>query len=153
MEHLTIKELKSREDILQGFPVMKQLRTHLNEEDYLELVLEAQEKEGYRMLALFDDADLVAVVGFQPMITLYYGRFIWVCDLVTDAAKRSFGYGEKLLAHVHEWARTNHYEAVALSSGLQRTDAHRFYEDKMKYDKASYVFKKTLENSNDHECK
>lgn len=124
---------------------MKQLRTHLNEDTYLELVYEAQEKEGYRMLALFDDAEIVAVVGFQQMITLYYGRFIWVCDLVTDVAKRSCGYGEKLLAHVHEWARTNHYETVALSSGLQRTDAHRFYEEKMNYEKVSYVFKNSLE--------
>ncbi|TFB12835.1 GNAT family N-acetyltransferase, partial [Filobacillus milosensis] len=32
----------------------------------------------------------------------------------------------------------------ALSSGLQRTDAHRFYEDRMDYDKVSYVFKSSL---------
>ncbi|HWO98810.1 MAG TPA: GNAT family N-acetyltransferase, partial [Bacillus sp. (in: firmicutes)] len=75
---------------------------------------------------------------------LYYGRFVWVCDLVTDSDKRSKGYGEKLLTYVHEWAKENNYESVALSSGLQRTDAHRFYEDKMKYDKVSYVFKASL---------
>jgi hypothetical protein len=45
---------------------------------------------------------------------------------------------------VHEWAKENNYESVVLSSGLQRTDAHRFYEDKMDYDKVSYVFKTSL---------
>jgi hypothetical protein len=73
---------------------MRQLRTHLDESSYLELVSDAQEKEGYKMFALFDGKDIVAVIGFQPMITLYYGRFIWACDLVTDANKRLEGYGQ-----------------------------------------------------------
>ena len=54
------------------------------------------------------------------------------------------GYGEKLLSYIHKWANENKYESVALSSGLQRTDAHRFYENKMGYDKVSYVFKASL---------
>ncbi|MDQ0340808.1 GNAT superfamily N-acetyltransferase [Caldalkalibacillus uzonensis] len=142
---LAIKELHTRNEIIEAYPVMKQLRAHLDESSYLELVIEAQEKEGYKMLALLDDDEIVAVVGFQPMITLYYGRFVWVCDLITDANKRSKGYGEKLLTYVHEWAKENNYESVALSSGLQRVDAHRFYEDKMNYEKVSYVFKTSLE--------
>ncbi len=144
MNTLIVKELKTQEEILHAFPVMKQLRTHLNEVTYLDLVKEAQEKEDYHMFALYDNGEIVAVVGFQPMITLYYGKYLWVCDLVTDSTKRSKGHGEKLLSHVHEWAKANHYETVALSSGLQRTEAHRFYEEKMNYDKASFVFKKSL---------
>lgn len=139
-----IKELTSRKEIIEAFPIMKQLRTQLDESTYLELVLEAQEIDRYRMLALFDTAKIVAVIGFKPMTTLYYGRFVWVCDLVTDTNIRSKGYGEKLLTYVHEWAKENKYESVALSSGLLRTDAHRFYEDKMNYDKVSYVFKTSL---------
>lgn len=140
----TIKEFKSDNEFLEAFPVMKQLRTHLNEASYLELCKEAREKEGYKLFALYDHDEIAAVIGMQPMITLYYGRFIWVCDLVTDENKRSCGYGEKLLSFAQEWAKENNYEAVALSSGLQRLDAHRFYEDKMGYDKVSYVFKRPL---------
>lgn len=140
----TIKQLQSQNEIIEAYPVMKQLRKHLDESTYLDLVLEAQEKDMYKMFALLEDNEIVAVTGFKPMITLYYGRFVWVCDLVTDANKRSKGYGEKLLTFVHEWAKENNYESVALSSGLQRTDAHRFYEDRMDYDKVSYVFKASL---------
>ena len=143
MTELIIK-LQTREEIVEAYPVMKQLRTHLDEESYLELVCEAQEKDLYQLLALKNDKEIVALIGFKPMITLYYGRFIWVCDLVTDETQRSSGYGEKLLAFVHKWAKENSYESVALSSGLQRADAHRFYEEKMDYDKVSYVFKKSL---------
>lgn len=139
------KELITKEEIMNGFPIMKQLRTHLDEETYLKLVLEAQEIEGYKQVALIDKDEFVAIVGFQPMITLYNGKFIWVCDLVTDGNRRSNGYGEILLSYVHKWAKENDYECVSLSSGLQRIDAHRFYEEKMNYDKVSYVFKKELE--------
>ena len=144
MNTLQVKELQSQQEILEAFPVMQQLRTHLDASSYLELVLDAQKNDSYKLFALLDDGEIVAVTGFKPMITLYYGRFIWVCDLVTDANKRSNGYGEKLLSYVHEWAKEHNYESVALSSGLQRTDAHRFYEERMNYEKASYVFKTSL---------
>ncbi|MCR2821059.1 GNAT family N-acetyltransferase [Lederbergia panacisoli] len=124
---------------------MKHLRAHLDEESYLRLILEAREKEDYKLIAHFDlNGDIVAVVGFMPMITLYYGHYICVCDLVTDPNVRSKGYGRKLLSYVHEWAKAKGYEKVALSSGLQRVDAHRFYEEKMAYDKVSYVFLKNV---------
>jgi GNAT superfamily N-acetyltransferase len=143
LDKITIHELQSQEEILKAFPVMNQLRTHLDEKAYLDLVTEAKEKDMYRLFALYDQGEIVAVTGFKPMITLYYGRFVWVCDLVTDKDKRSNGYGEKLLSYVHEWAEENGYANVALSSGLKRNEAHRFY-DKMGYDKVSYVFKKNL---------
>ncbi|MBP1916711.1 GNAT superfamily N-acetyltransferase [Lederbergia galactosidilyticus] len=144
MDAITISELQSQKEILEAFPVINQLRTHLDEKAYLDLVIEAKEKDMYRLFALYDQEEIVAVTGFKPMITLYYGRFVWVCDLVTDNNKRSNGYGDKLLSYVHEWAKENGYQSVALSSGLQRADAHRFYEGKMDYDKVSYVFKKNL---------
>ena len=139
MDTMIVKELESPKEMLEAFPVMNQLRTHLDEKTYLDLVIEAKEKDMYRLFALFDQGEIVAVIGFKPMITLYYGRFVWVCDLVTDQTKRSNGYGERLLSYVHEWAEDHEYRSVALSSGLQRTDAHRFYEEKMGYDKVSYV--------------
>ncbi|MFV8828948.1 GNAT family N-acetyltransferase [Alkalihalobacterium sp. APHAB7] len=144
LNSIQIKELSNETEWIEAFPVMSQLRSHLDQETYVELVSEATKKEKYKLAGLYDEGEVVAVIGFMPMITLYYGRFLWVCDLVTDQNKRSKGYGEKLLAYVEEWAKTNGFESVALSSGLQRTDAHRFYEEKMNYDKVSYVFKKNV---------
>ncbi|WP_202081176.1 GNAT family N-acetyltransferase [Caldalkalibacillus salinus] len=145
MSNVKVQELHTEGDIRAAFPIMKQLRTHLDEGTYLQLVQAAREEDQYRLFALYDSGDIVAVTGFKPMITLYYGRFVWVCDLVTDNTKRSKGYGETLLDFVHNWAKEHQYECVALSSGLQREDAHRFYEHKMGYAKASYVFRKVLE--------
>ncbi|WP_186578272.1 GNAT family N-acetyltransferase [Aquibacillus kalidii] len=121
---------------------MKQLRTHLNLADYLSLIKQSVHHNNYSLTALFYQDKMVALIGYLPMITLYNGKFIWVCDLITDSKARSKGYGELLLSHVEEEAKENGYDAISLSSGLQRTDAHRFYEQKMDYDKVSYVFLK-----------
>jgi len=139
---IKIKELKSEVEWKEAFPVMKQLRTHLDEKNYLQLVQEAKEKNQYKMAALYENEQIAAVTGFMPMVTLYNGSFIWVCDLITNANSRSKGYGAKLLSYVEEWSKKHGYNIVSLSSGLQRVDAHRFYEKKMEYDKVSYVFLK-----------
>ncbi|MCT2536865.1 GNAT family N-acetyltransferase [Aquibacillus koreensis] len=123
---------------------MKQLRTHFDECEFIQLVQEASEKEEYKLVALYENGKIVAVTGFMPMITLYNGRSTWVCDLITDSNNRSKGYGKLLLNYVEEWSKNHDYDVVSLSSGLQRLDAHRFYESKVDYDRVSYVFLKKL---------
>jgi len=136
--------LTKKEEWLEAFPVMKQLRTQLDLPSYLHLVEESINKENYQLVALYAEDKMVALCGFMPMITLYNGKFIWVCDLVTDASNRSNGFGMALLQFVEEWAKENGFPIVSLSSGLQRKDAHRFYEEKMDYDKVSFVFLKSM---------
>ncbi|MBB6453854.1 GNAT superfamily N-acetyltransferase [Salirhabdus euzebyi] len=147
MNNYFIQELVTEDEIKLAFPVVKQLRGHLDISTYVSLVMEAQIKEGYKLYALTLNEDkIVAAIGFMPMITLYNGRFVWVCDLVTDDQERSKGYGETLLSYVEEWAKENGFALVSLSSGLQRKDSHRFYEEKVGYSRVSYVFNKQIQN-------
>jgi Acetyltransferase (GNAT) family. len=142
-ESTHIKELLNREELIKAFPVMKQLRTNLDEDTYLKLI-EDMKKEGYRMFALYAGEEIAAVAGVIKLTNLYYGKHVWVNDLVTDKNKRSKKYGQTLLSFINEWAKGIDCEVVALSSGLQRVEAHKFYESKMGFDKTSYVFKKQL---------
>jgi GNAT superfamily N-acetyltransferase len=144
-EALAIRNLRTEEEWREAFAVMGQLRTHLDEEEYVALVRECKEKEQYQLAALEVDHSIKAVVGFQPMVTLYNGHFVWVCDLITDESERSKGYGKALLSYVHEWAKEIGVTQVSLSSGVQRKDAHRFYKEKMNYLQVSYVFTKKFE--------
>lgn len=140
-----IKELVSREELLSGYHVMRQLRPHLNEEKFVELVTEMMFTSGYKLFALYDDAVLVSLVGFSKHTNLYYGKHIWIYDLVTDASRRSRGYGRILMKFIFGWAKENDCECVALSSGVVREAAHRFYAKKFNMEKASYVFKKNID--------
>ncbi|WP_347860804.1 GNAT family N-acetyltransferase [Salimicrobium sp. PL1-032A] len=139
---MDIVELKTKKEITQAFAVVNELRTNLDLNKYLELVTEAMETDNYHMFAMMEEEEMVAIAGFKPMISLYYGRFVWVDDLVVTSEKRNNGYGEIMLHFVEQWAAQNKYDHVALSSGLEQTVSHKFYQEKMDYDKASYVFLK-----------
>lgn len=138
-----ITELTDSAQWIEAFPIMKQLRTDLTEETYLDL-LRDMSKDGYKLYAMYVEEEIVALAGLSWRVNFYNKRHIFIYDLVTDVSHRSFGYGEKLLKHIHDWANDNGAEYVALESGVQRTEAHRFYEEKLEYDKWCYSFRKTL---------
>lgn len=142
---MLIKELLSRNEIIDSYPLMKQLRTDLTEESYLNLINDMK-GQGYRLIALFnEDLKIISLVGFTILTNLYYLKHIWIYDLITDQLERSKGNGELLLRHIEQIARENECSCVALSSGLERIDAHRFYQNKLNYNKSSYVLKKVIE--------
>ncbi|ALC87841.1 acetyltransferase [Bacillus sp. FJAT-22090] len=138
-----IQELTYKEQWLEAFQVMKQLRTELTEDTYLEL-LQEMKKDGYTLYALYENNKIVSLAGFSWRTNFYNKRHIFIYDLVTDYQHRSFGYGEKLLNYLHNWAKENGAEYVALESGIQRNNAHRFYEEKLNYEKWCYSFRKSL---------
>ncbi len=138
-----IKELTTEKEWLEAFPVMRELRTHLNEASYLDL-LDKMREDGYRLFGLYDHGEMAAVAGIALRTNFYYGNHVFVYDLVTQSTERSKGYGKELLSYIHRFAEVNGCAIVALESGLFRVDAHRFYEVKMGYERFCYSFKKVL---------
>ena len=139
---IKIKEIKITEpELKQIFPIINQLRPHLNFEEYFKIV---KNMPAYQIFCLFKNEEVVSYIGFAKMLNLYYGNHIWVYDLVTDKTKQGQGYGKILLSYVEKYAKDNKLSCIALSSGLERTNAHKFYEKSMGYEKVSYVFKKKL---------
>ncbi len=141
---MKVVELHGRDDFARAWPVMRELRGHLSLERCLEL-LDVMVPDGYRLLSLQDDDGTIqALAGIRVATNLYYGRHVWVYELVTAPQARSLGHGRALLRHVEELAVAEGCETVALSSGLWRGDAHRFYEQHMGYDRAGYAFRKLV---------
>ncbi|ELZ09186.1 MULTISPECIES: GNAT family N-acetyltransferase [Natrialba] len=143
MAKTKVHELETEAEWLGAFPVMSQLRTHLNEDSYLDYLREMTD-DGYRLFAVSVDDEIVSLAGVGIQVNMYYGRHVWVYELVTDADHRSKGHGMKLLSFIEDWAEERNCELVALSSGLQREDAHRFYEERAGMERASYVYKQPL---------
>ena len=141
-EILKIREL-GIDELEQAYPVIHQLRTHLSLEEYISHV-KAMIPYGYQVVCLFEGDNVVTYAGFAEQLNMYYGNHIWVYDLVTDNEKQGNGYGKILLSHIERLAKDNSLSCVALSSGIQREDAHRFYEKGMGYNKTGYVFNKNM---------
>ena len=136
-----IRELPQAE-VAESYEVMRELRPHLRQEAYVARVDEMKAR-GYRLLALHKDGNIAALAGITFDLNLYWGRHLFVYDLVTAEAHRSRGYAKRLLTHIHELAKKENCERVALSSGLAREGAHRFYE-RESYERTGYTFVKRL---------
>lgn len=123
---MSIQLAESDFKILGCFPVISQLRPHLEEAKFLEQV-RYQMKEGYQLAFLEIEEQAVAVAGFRISTCLALGKFLYVDDLVVDELKRSQGYGKQLFQWLIEYAKNHRCEHLSLDSGVQRFGAHRFY--------------------------
>lgn len=140
---IEIQELTSQEEFREAYPVMHELRQRLSEEAYLSL-LEKMIPAGYRLFALRNSGKIVALAGIAILINFYNDRHVYVYDLITATEARSQGFGRRLLAFIESLARQENCRRIELSSGFDRSDAHRFYEQHMHYEKCSYLFRKQL---------
>ena len=115
------------EDIRACFPVMRELRPYLTEQEFLARV-RRQQSTGYQLAFLRAETGVVAVAGFRINESLSWGRYLYVDDLVTLAEQRSQGHGAALLRWLRDRAVSEGCHQFHLDSGVQRVDAHRFYE-------------------------
>lgn len=114
------------QEIARCFEVMRMLRPHLTEEEFLWRV-QRQQSAGYRLAYLNEDDEVRAVAGFRLLENLAWGRFLYVDDLVTREQDRSQGFGQRMLAWLTHRAEAEGCDQVHLDSGVQRFAAHRFY--------------------------
>lgn len=124
-----IRELQKdslREEIQRCFPVMHELRPHL-QEPLFEAQVREQMREGYRLGCLEVRGEVKALAGFRILTFLAWGKVLYIDDLVTASNDRRNGYAGKLLKWVLIQAKLAGCDQVHLDSGHQRHDAHRLY--------------------------
>jgi len=90
------------------------------------------------------------VVGFIGLIRgIAYeinGEYVRVAALATKQEFQNMGIGSKLLEEAENYARKINAETIVLNSGIQRIQAHEFYE-KRGYIKKGYSFRKNINKS------
>lgn len=121
-----IKEALTDAEVSATFPVMRQLRSHLAEDEYLETIRDMR-RSGYRLAAAAEDGKVRCVAGYRIVEFLAYGKFLYVDDLVSADDTRSEGHGKRMLDWLAGVAREEGCESLHLDSGVQRHRAHRFY--------------------------
>jgi GNAT superfamily N-acetyltransferase len=105
--------------------VHRQLRPHLPE------AYTARMKEvfatGAEMAVAVIAGEVAGITVFRVVEKTFSGRELYCDDLVTDEAKRSTGVGHALIAYMEKLGRERHCDTLALDSGTQRQQAHKFY--------------------------
>ena len=124
------------------YEVLSQLRVTLSFKEFDDLVYDMRHME-YKMIGLFERGVLVTFAGVAVQTNFYHKRHLYVYDFVTDKKYRSKGYGKEMMEYLKVYGKTAMCENIVLSSGLQREEAHRFYESEG-FRKKSFVFVKDL---------
>ena len=126
MSQYTIRVADAADDIARCFPVMAQLRPHLDQHTFVDRV-RRQQAEGFK-LAFLDEGGVVrAVAGYRIFEKLTVARQMYVDDLITEERQRSRGCGRALLDWLKAHARSAGCTELQLDSGVNRYSAHRFY--------------------------
>jgi len=140
---MEIVELRSAAERTEALPILRELYPSLDEGRYAALLAEMID-DGYRQFAVRNEAEeIVAVAGVAVHVNLYYGRHLYVYDLVVREDARSKGYGRLLMDHVEAIACHERCETAALACDLEREGALRLYE-RRGYQKPSYAMRKAL---------
>lgn len=125
-QSVTIKIAELDNEIAACFTVMRELRPHLREEEFVQRV-RRQNESGYLLAFLEDDGRVFTTAGYRYNENLAWGRHMYVDDLVTLPEGRSRGYGKQMLAWLIEQSKARNCDEFHLDSGVQRFGAHRFY--------------------------
>jgi GNAT superfamily N-acetyltransferase len=140
---MEIVELRSPAQRREALPILRELYPSLDEVRYWVLLAEMID-DGYRQFAVRNEAgEVVALAGVAVHVNLYYGRHLYIYDLVVKEDARSQGHGGLLMDHVEGVARREGCETAALACGLEREEALRLYEGRG-YQKPSYAMRKAL---------
>jgi GNAT superfamily N-acetyltransferase len=139
------KHAETDEDIARLFPVIRELRPHLEDAGELVARVLRQRAQGYRLIyAVNDKSEPVACAGFRLIEYLFAGPSLYVDDLICLEEYRGLGYAKALMRWMEQFARDEGCHTFHLDSGTQRQRAHHFYF-REGLSITSFHFVKTLE--------
>ena len=141
---MQIRELNLKE-LLTAYEVVSQLRVDLSYKEFEDLIYDMRDME-YKMLGIMNGEELITYAGVTVQTNLYHKRHLYVFELVTDEKHRGKKYGKMMLDYLYDYAKIGMCENIVLSSGLQKEEAHNFYE-KNGFIKKSYIFLKSLDST------
>lgn len=120
-----VHDIVELEWLIQSEAVHRQLRPHLKA-DYVTRMREVF-ASGADMAVCVRDEKVCGITVFRIIEKTYTGRELYCDDLVTDESLRSSGVGRALIGYMEAVAAERGCDALALDSGTQRHQAHKFY--------------------------
>lgn len=125
---LLLHDLDPRDPRLErdALAVLHELRPHLSSQDLAD-VYENGFPQGLRFLTAYSGTECVGVASWRLVNDTFAIKRLYVEDLVTTSSWRRQGVGRLLLAEMTRRAQALGCQLLDLDSGVQLTDAHRFY--------------------------
>lgn len=134
--------LTQKAEMLPHYPLIRQLSPGVTAERY-DFLLDDMLAHGYRMAAVFEEADCVGISGIWVATKIYSGRYLEMDNVVVAETHRSKGIGQLLTDFVISFAQSEGCKTIMLDAYLENEKAHVFYE-RAGFLKRGYHFIKKL---------
>ena len=122
-----LRDVRTEAELRACYPVMKELRPHLESVDEFVARVTRQNEHGYRILAALEHGEVVALAGYRLQENLVYGKFLYVDDLIAGEKNRSQRWGAQLLTHLTGYAERADCVKLVLDTALTNALGQRFY--------------------------
>lgn len=140
-----VKELNSKEEILQHLSVVKFLYPELTFEKYSEM-LDEMLNANYGQVAVFEGRKCIALSGFWCGTKLWCGKYIELDNVVVDPDYRSKGIGKLMSDFLEKKAVEMKCTILVLDAYTTNFGAHRFYYNQG-YGPKGFHFVKVLDEN------
>lgn len=135
--------VQTKSELERCYPVMKELRPHLSFEEYVSIYEQAHASDGYEIVAVEVQGQIIAVMGFRFLTDFVRGKHVYIDDLVSSEKLRSQGLGAELLLFAEEVARTSGCKSLRLCTGIENERGIKFY-DRNGWIKRAFAYAKKL---------
>jgi hypothetical protein len=131
-------KIATEEEIKYCYKIMHQANKDLSEEDFICTISE-QIKNGYKLIYVIDNNEVICVTGFIIAQKLAWGKHLYIDDFVTNKSVKSTDAAKALFDFIKIYAKQQKCTSIHLDSSIKREEAHKFYlNENMKID--SYHF-------------
>lgn len=138
--------VQEQTDLERCYPVIKELRPHLEFVDYVNIYNQSRAADGYQMIAYEVQGHIVAVMGYRFLWDFVRGQHLYIDDLVSTGSSRSLGYGTELLKYAETIAEQAGCKTLRLCTGLENERGVQFYE-RNHWTKRAYAYVKKIKIS------
>jgi GNAT superfamily N-acetyltransferase len=128
---MQIKEVQSREEIMETFNILAQIYDELNKETYVDDIVNMMQR-GYKMAAVYEDKEIengrcIGVIGVRVMRKLHHGKTIEIEDFMIDRKKRGIGVGKMLIKWAEFQAAFFQCNSIAGNLETKRLESQRIF--------------------------
>jgi len=136
-------DLKQESQLDAIFPIIKQLRPHLNIANFKELIVQMS-SENYEVWACLNaEKEILAIAGIRVYTDFVRGPHLYIDDLICDQRHRSSGVGAFLLHEIEKVAMAKGIPNLRLSCVIENLGALKFYE-RLGWQRRAYALVKKI---------
>ena len=123
---MELKELKSKEEMLQAYDIMLEVYPTLTLEEYSN-ELDVMTPHNYGQIAVIENGEIIGLTGYWLGSKLWCGRYLELDNVVVSKNHQKKGIGKMLFDYAKEKAEEHDCTMLALDSYSDNFEAHKFF--------------------------